>query len=126
MIKIKHRGSFKKIEKFLKRAKDDYFFRNLDKYGAMGVTALQNATPKRTGRTASLWRYEIEKQSGGSYAIKWYNDNVNKGVNIALIIQYGHGTGRGAYIQGIDYINPALAPIFEEISDSVWREVTSS
>lgn len=126
MIKIKHRGSFKKIEKFLKRANSDYFFRNLDKYGEMGVTALQNATPKRTGRTASSWRYEIEKQSGGSYAIKWYNDNVNKGVNIALIIQYGHGTGRGAYIQGIDYINPALAPIFEEIADSVWREVTSS
>lgn len=126
MIKIKHRGSFKKIEKFLKRANSDYFFRNLDKYGEMGVAALQRATPKRTGKTASSWRYEVVKQGKNSYKLCWLNDNVNKGVNIAVIIQYGHGTGWGSYVKGVDYINPALKSVFEDIAEDIWKEVTSS
>lgn len=125
MFRIKHRGSLKKMEKFLQRADSDYFFRNLDKYGKMGVSALASATPKRTGKTASSWRYEIDK-TGGKISISWLNDNVNDGVNIAVIIQYGHGTGTGAYVKGVDYINPALKNIFESIAEDIWKEVTSA
>lgn len=125
MFRIKHRGSFKKMEKFLQRADSDYFFRNLDKYGKMGVSALASATPKKTGKTASSWRYEIDK-TGGKISISWLNDNVNDGVNIAVIIQYGHGTGTGAYVKGVDYINPALKNIFESIAEDIWKEVTSA
>lgn len=113
------------MEKFLQRADNDYFFRNLDKYGKMGVSALASATPKRTGKTASSWRYEIDK-TGGKISISWLNDNVNDGINIAVIIQYGHGTGTGAYVKGVDYINPALKSIFESIAEDIWKEVTSA
>ena len=113
------------MEKFLQRADSDYFFRNLDKYGKMGVSALASATPKKTGKTASSWRYEIDK-TGGKISISWLNDNVNDGVNIAVIIQYGHGTGTGAYVKGVDYINPALKNIFESIAEDIWKEVTSA
>lgn len=125
LFKFKHRGSFKKMERFLERADSDYFFRNLDKYGKMGVSALASATPKDTGKTARSWRYEIEKNSN-SVRICWVNDNVNKGANIAVLIQYGHGTGNGAYVSGVDYINPALKSIFDAIAEDIWKEVISS
>lgn len=123
MITVKHRGSFKKVEKFLNKmtTKRDYMS-TLRRYGELGVNALQEATPKDTGKTASKWRYEIEKTNGG-YTIYWLNSSTNDGVNIALLIQYGHGTGWGAYVQGIDYINPALKDVFDKMADDVWKEV---
>ena len=122
MIKISHKGNFNNTEKFLKKISTADFMRNLEKYGEMGVQALASATPIDSGLTASSWSYEIEKSSG-SYTIHWVNNNVNNGVNIAIILQYGHGTGTGGYVQGRDYINPALRPIFDEIADSAWKEV---
>lgn len=122
MFTIKATGDFKKSRTFLERLTRQDYYSTLDKYGQMGVEALAAATPVRTGRTASSWRYEIERTKSGATII-WSNNNVNEGVNIALILQYGHGTGTGAYVQGIDYINPAMAPIFNEIADNVWKEV---
>lgn len=124
MIKISHKGNFNNTEKFLKKISTADFMRNLEKYGEMGVQALASATPIDSGLTASSWSYEIEKSSS-SYTIHWVNNNVNNGVNIAIILQYGHGTGTGGYVQGRDYINPALRPIFDEIADSAWKEVVS-
>lgn len=122
MIKISHKGNFNNTEKFLKKISTADFMRNLERYGEMGVQALASATPIDSGFTASSWSYEIEKSSS-SYTIHWINNNVNNGVNIAIILQYGHGTGTGGYVQGRDYINPALRPIFDEIAESAWKEV---
>lgn len=94
------------------------------KYGPIGVKALSGATPIETGDTASSWKYEVVKE-GRSYSLEWHNTNVNNGVNIAVIIQLGHGTGTGGYVRGIDYINPAMKPVFDKIADDLWREVTS-
>ena len=95
----------------------------LNKYGKRGVDALSKNTPVETGVTAASWNYEIH-ESKGKYEIVWTNSNVNKGVSIAVLIQYGHGTRNGRYVSGIDYINPALAKIFDQMADEVWREVT--
>jgi hypothetical protein len=122
MIKISHKGNFNNTEKFLKKISMGDFMRNLEKYGEMGVQALASATPRDSGLTASSWSYEIEK-SASSYTIYWVNNNVHNGVNIAIILQYGHGTGTGGYVQGRDYINPAIRPIFDEIANSAWKEV---
>lgn len=122
MIKISHKGNFNNTEKFLKKISTADFMRNLEKYGEMGVQALASATPMDSGLTASSWSYEIEKSSS-SYTIHWVNNNINDGVNIAIILQYGHGTGTGGYVQGRDYINPALRPVFDEIAESAWKEV---
>lgn len=100
-------------------------FRDLQYYGQMGVDALANATPKESGRTASSWRYEI-KVSGGRYSIEWYNTHIVNGANIAILLQYGHGTGTGGYVAGYDYINPAIRPIFDKISDEVWKRVRNA
>ena len=97
----------------------------LNKYGKMGVSALAAATPVDTGKTADSWIYEIET-SKDSYTITWSNTNVNNHVNIALILQYGHATRNGGYVSGRDYINPALQPVFDQIAEEAWREVTSS
>lgn len=94
----------------------------LDKFGEQGVRALAEATPKDTGATADSWYYKIVND-GKSYAIQWLNSNVNEGVPIAIILQYGHATGTGGYVEGIDYINPAIQPIFERIARDAWREV---
>lgn len=123
MITIEHKGNFEKTYSFLKRISKRDIFKNLDMYGQEGVEALSAATPVRTGATANSWGYEIHS-SGSSISIVWTNSNVNKGVPIAVIIQYGHGTGTGGYVQGIDYINPALAPVFDDIADRIWKEVT--
>lgn len=122
-ITFKHKGDFKKTRKFLERAKKGDFYKNLEQYGEAGVAALSKATPIDTGLTAKSWRYEIERTKD-SVTISWYNDNVNEGVNIALILQYGHGTPSGHYIRGKNYIKPAIKPIFEQIEEGVWKEVT--
>lgn len=124
MITFTHKGDFKSTEKFLKGAKDRSYRSVLEQLGQKGVNALANATPKDTGKTASSWSYSIE-ESSGSISIVWSNSNVNKGLNIAVLLQYGHGTRNGGYVQGRDYINPAIQPIFDEIADKAWKEVVS-
>ncbi len=123
MIRVKHIGSFSKLERFLSRAKNMNTLAILRKYGEKGVQALSEATPVRTGATASSWGYEIT-ESYGSYQIIWTNSNIQDGYSVALLIQYGHGTGTGGYVQGIDYINPALRPIFKQLASDAWKEVT--
>lgn len=123
-ITITHKGDFSKTLRFLRKIRSKEFYKQMDKYGQLGVEALSNATPKRSGKTASLWQYEIHS-TGSSVEIVWANTNFNKNVNIAVIIQYGHGTRNGGYVKGIDYINPAMKPIFDEIADNVWQEVIS-
>lgn len=124
MISIESTGSFENTEKFLKRMSSGDIFRTLDRFGAMGVNALAAATPVESGATAAAWYYEI-KRDGRSYSIIWGNSNVVAGRPIAVLLQYGHGTGTGGYVQGRDYINPALRPIFDQIADEAWRAVTS-
>lgn len=125
-IKVGDKGDFKKTFKFLRAMKEKRFLKNLDKYGQMGVDALAAATPKRTGLTAESWTYDIT-DNGEQLIISWNNTNVKKGYyNVALMIQYGHGTGTGGWVEGIDYINPALKPVFDKIADAVWMEVKNS
>lgn len=119
---IKHRGSFKKTTKFLHNILRFDYKTILARYGKQGVQALMDATPLDSGKTAEAWKYDIEEDSNG-VSIVWSNENVNKGVNIAIILQYGHGTGTGGYVAGRDYINPALQPIFDEMAKTVWKEL---
>lgn len=123
MISLESRGSFENTEKFLKRMAKGDIFRALHKYGEVGVDALARATPVESGLTASSWTYEIEKRRG-SYSLVWKNTNTKTGVNVAILLQYGHGTGTGGWVQGYDYINPAIRPIFDRIANDVWKEVT--
>lgn len=125
MIVVKHSGNFDKTEKFLKKMSKGDIFKSLDRYGQKGVSALAAATPRDSGKTASSWSYEVQMGSG-SYSIIWSNNNTNKGVNIAVILQYGHGTRNGGFVQGRDYINPAMRPIFDQIAEEAWKEVTRS
>ena len=123
MFRLTSRQEGKKTEDFLRKAKEQRIESVLNKYGAKGVQALAAATPVDSGRTASSWGYEIERDGSG-WSIHWTNDNINRNVNIAVILQYGHGTGTGGYVAGRDYINPAIAPIFQEIADEAWKEIT--
>lgn len=123
MIVVKHKGDFNKTENFLRRISKTDFRRILQKYGQEGVAALAAATPIDSGLTASSWSYEISI-SRGRYVISWSNSNVNDGVPIAIILQYGHGTRNGGWVEGRDYINPAIQPIFDKIVAEAWREVT--
>ena len=125
MITFESAGSFSNIERFLQKMSKESMFAELDKYGKDGVAALASATPVESGLTASAWYYEIKKTKG-SYSIKWLNRNVVGDKPVAILLQYGHGTGNGGYIQGRDYINPALKPIFDQIADNVWKAVTSA
>ncbi len=125
LITFRHRGNFNKTEKFLNKVTKREYLNILDLCGQMGVDALAAATPKDSGRTASSWFYEIERNSNTT-SISWLNTNENKGVIIAIILQYGHGTGTGGYVQGQDYINPAMKPVFDKIAEMAWKEVTSS
>lgn len=111
-----------KTERFFERLKEIVKMGDFDKYGKMGVEALKEYTPKDTGETADSWYYYIKHDQYGS-TIYWANSNIVDGVNIALILQYGHATKNGYWVEGIDYINPAMAPVFEEIADKAWREV---
>lgn len=123
MISFKHRGTLDKTTKFLKRASSGDYLQVLNYYGQQGVNALSSATPYDTGTTASSWDYEITQTPEG-VAIYWTNSNINDGVPIAVILQYGHGTRNGGYVQGRDYINPAMAHIFDKIATEAWKEVT--
>lgn len=124
MITFRHKGDYSKATRWLEKLKEVTRRGILDQYGRAGVEALSSATPVASGTTAASWSYEIE-HSAGSAKLIFTNSNVNDGVNIAVILQYGHGTGTGGWIQGRDYINPAIQPIFDEITDAAWKEVTS-
>ena len=122
MITFRQKGDFSKLNHYFEKLKEGIKIGDLDKYGRAGVEALSNATPKDTGQTASSWYYEI-KRSNGSVSIQFKNSNVHEGVPIAVILQYGHGTGNGGWIQGKDYINPAIRPLFNEILEDLRKEV---
>ena len=124
MIEFRHKGDFSNLEKMLKASMGRNGRRILERYGQEGVAALSAATPKRTGKTAASWTYNISG-GDGSISITWQNSNTNGGVNIALILQYGHGTRNGGYVTGIDYINPALRPVFDALAEAAWKEVTA-
>lgn len=123
MITFRQKGDFSKLTNYLERVKEAAKLGVLDKYGQEGVAALSSATPVDTGRTANSWSYKVEHQNGSS-SINFYNSNYNNGVNIAIILQYGHGTGTGGWVAGRDYINPAIQPVFDKIADEAWKEVT--
>lgn len=125
MITIRSKGNFSRSKKLLKKMSQTEIEKALAAYGERGVALLSSATPIRSGLTANSWSYEIEN-SNGSARIVWTNSNiVGEKYNLAVLIQYGHGTGTGGYVMGIDYINPALRPLFEEMANSIWKEVTS-
>ena len=123
MITFRHKGDFSKLTSFLEKAKEAVRLGDLDKYGREGVAALASATPVDSGKTAKSWSYEIVHENGRS-TINFCNSNINQGVPIAIILQYGHGTGTGGWVEGRDYINPAIQPIFDKIANDAWREVT--
>lgn len=123
MITITQKGSFKNTERYLTRLKTAQIYAILNKYGAIGVSALSSATPVDSGATAASWSYTII-QRPGYYSIRWHNSHINKGAPIAVLLQYGHGTGTGGYVQGRDYINPAVQPMFEQMANDAWKEVT--
>ena len=123
MIKFRQKGDFSKLTHYLEKVKEIVKLGDLDKYGREGVAALASATPVDTGLTASSWRYEIQ-HGNDSVSIAFYNDNIQNGVPIAIVLQYGHGTRNGGYVQGRDYINPAIKPIFDKITEDAWKEVT--
>jgi len=123
MVTFRHKGDVSKTIKFMEGAKKAVRLADLDKYGREGVAALASATPVDTGRTANSWYYEIVIKDG-SATITFYNSNIQNGVPIAIILQYGHGTRNGGWVQGRDYINPAIQPIFDKIANQAWKEVT--
>jgi hypothetical protein len=122
MISFEQKGDFSKLTSFLNNLKGVFGLSDLDKYGKRGVDALASATPYDTGNTAGSWYYKINREEN-SVSIEFCNSNVNQGVPIAIILQYGHGTGTGGWIEGRDYINPTIQPIFDEILNDVWKEV---
>lgn len=123
MVTFRHKVDFSKTIRFMENAKKAVRLADLDKYGREGVAALASATPVDTGLTASSWYYEIVIKDG-SATITFYNSNIQNGVPIAIILQYGHGTRNGGWVQGRDYINPAIQPIFDKIANQAWKEVT--
>lgn len=125
LIRITSKGDFNNTFRFLKKMSNFKVNKILDKYGAMGVSALAAATPVDSGLTANSWGYEISVGKEGA-TIHWTNTNQNNGVYIAVILQYGHGTGTGGYVQGRDYINPAIRPVFDKIAEEAWMEVVNS
>lgn len=124
-ITVEVSGNFDNLERFLRGAQQKDYRRIFDMYGRRGVQALSSATPVDSGKTASMWDYEVHQTRSGA-EIVWTNDNINKGVNIAIILQYGHGTKNGGYVQGRDYINPAIASIFDDMADDLWKAVSSN
>jgi hypothetical protein len=125
MISFKVSGSTKRTEEFLKKIGSGDIFAGLESIAREGVTALAEATPIDSGRAKESWGYEVSKTKG-SYTITWTNNDIENGFPVAVMIQYGHGTGTGGYVQGIDYINPAMRPIFQKLADKAWRVVTSA
>lgn len=123
MISFRHKGDFSKLTNYLEKAKNIAKIGDLDKYGREGVAALASATPLDTGLTANSWYYKITHNKG-STTISFHNSNIQNGVHIAIVLQYGHGTNNGGWVEGRDYINPAIQPIFDEITNNAWKEVT--
>jgi len=123
MISFRQKGDFKKLNSYLERLEEVIKLGKLNKYGERGVSALASATPVDTGLTASSWQYSINREKD-SVSISFENTNVNNGVSIAILLQYGHGTRNGGYVQGRDYINPAIQPLFDQIAEEAWKEVT--
>ena len=124
MITFRQKGDFSKFNRYLERLKEAVKLGDLNKYGRQGVQALSSATPIESGKTANSWYYKINRTKE-SVSITFYNSNIQNGVPIAIILQYGHGTGTGGYVEGRDYINPAIQPIFDRIAEDAWKEVTS-
>ena len=125
MISFRQKGDFSKLTRFLEKAKNAVKIGDLDHYGKEGVAALASATPVDSGLTARSWYYEIHRDNNkGSVSITFNNKNIQNGVPIAIILQYGHGTRNGGWVQGRDYINPAIQPIFDKIAEDAWKEVT--
>lgn len=122
MITFTQKGDFSKLDSYLNNLKGLFGRSDLDKYGKMGVEALSSATPYDSGNTAGSWYYKINR-NGNQVSLEFCNSNVNKGVQIAIILQYGHGTGTGGWIEGRDYINPSIQPVFDEIVNELWKEV---
>lgn len=122
MIKYEVSGSFKNTEKFLKTMQSGSIFSLLDHYGQLGADALSKATPIDSSLTANSWKYEV-KEKNGSHEIIWRNTNVESGIPVAILIQYGHGTRNGGFVEGRDYINPAIQPLFDKIADEIWERV---
>lgn len=123
MVEFKQKGDFTKLNRYFERMKEVVKIGDLDRYGKEGVAALAAATPVDTGKTANSWSYKIKRQNG-SVSIDFYNSNFSNGVPIAIILQYGHATNNGGWVQGRDYINPAIQPIFDKIAKDAWKEVT--
>lgn len=123
MISIRQKGDFARLTRYLEKAKKGASLRDLDRYGREGVAALSSATPVKTGLTANSWYYKIERTKD-SATITFCNSNIQNGIPIAIILQYGHGTRNGGWVQGRDYINPALQPIFDRLANDAWKEVT--
>lgn len=121
-VKVFQKGDFRKTEKFMKGALVFNIRGVMERYGKAGVEALAAATPKDTGLTAASWGYEIEIKHGDA-KVTWTNSNVKDGYPIAILIQFGHGTGTGGYVEGVDYINPAMRDIFQQLADAAWKEV---
>lgn len=124
MIRVTDSGSFKNTLSFLGKMQKNGPFDDLDRYGKMGVDALASATPRDSGETAASWSYKIERNAQ-KVSISWYNDEGEGKTKVAILLQYGHGTGTGGYVAGQDYINPAMKPIFDRIATDVWRKVTN-
>lgn len=123
MIRFKQKGDFSKVTRYFQRVGKASKTVDLEKYGRKGVDALSKATPVATGKTASSWYYEITKENG-VIKLSFCNSNIQNGVPIAIILQYGHGTNHGGWVQGRDYINPAIQPLFDEMAKDAWKEVT--
>lgn len=124
MIQLRGHGNFKHLDNFFERAKEGLYISKLDEYGRKGVEALRAATPVDTGMTANSWYYTIER-TRNSVSLSFYNSNVHNGVSIAIILQTGHATRDGGWVEGIDYINPSIRPLFEELANNMWKEVIS-
>ena len=125
MFSVTSSGSFAKTEAFLRSMQRTDFAHILEKYGREGVQALSAATPIDSGRTAASWGYEIERK-GSSFTLTWFNTDIENGFPVAIMLQYGYGTGTGGFVQGRDYINPAIRPIFDRIAEDIWKVVTSA
>lgn len=125
MFSIRHKGSFKNTTKFLQAMKNQKMFNTLDRLGRVGQDALSSSTPVDSGLTSQSWYYDVEIGKS-QVTVTWYNSHVVDGIPVIILLQYGHGTGTGGYVQGRDYINPAIVPVFDQIADSVWKAVTSA
>ena len=124
MVRFSTRGDWSKTTSFLERCLNIVKLGEFDRYGRLGVQLLQNATPKDSGNTANSWYYQIVRTDTGS-RIEWLNSNLSEGIPVVILLQYGHGLHQGGYVQGIDFINPALKPVFDEMAEHMWEELTN-